>query len=238
MKKKIFAIALAASIAVLAIAGTSMAYFTDTEQYTNVFTAGNVEIQMTEAVVIDDGVGNLIKDSNATNRIVINDAAAQKDYGKLFPSQTIYKDPKIENIGSENAFVGAIITIRNNPYVSGVNISSVVTPEMIDGFIQKLSKDATITYASLENGGYQIYMIFNKAIAKDESYTLFEGIKVPAAWDNTEMANCQNLNIVVNAYATQTAGFADATTALTTAFATKGWNAADLNATTTLPRNP
>lgn len=223
MKKKIFAIALAASIAVLAIAGSSLAYFTDTEEYTNVFTAGNVEIQMTEAVVIDDGVGNLIKDSNATNRIVINDAAAQKDYGKLFPSQTIYKDTTIENIGSEDAYVGAIITIRHNPYKSGVNISSVVTPAMIDGFITNLSADATITYAPLENGGYQIYMIFGDEIPEGGKYQLFDGIAIPETWDNTEMANCQNLNIVVNAYATQTQGFENATEALTTAFATKGW---------------
>jgi hypothetical protein len=94
---------------------------------------------------------------------------------------------------------------------------------MIDGFITNISTDATVTYASLENGGYQIYMIFGKEISKGNSYKLFDGIKIPDTWDNTEMANCQNLNIVVNAYATQTQGFENATDALTTAFATKGW---------------
>ena len=47
MKKKIFAIALAAMLFALAIAGSSVAYFTDTEKATNVFTAGDVDIQLT-----------------------------------------------------------------------------------------------------------------------------------------------------------------------------------------------
>jgi hypothetical protein len=39
------------------------------------------------------------------------------------------------------------------------------------------------------------------------------------AWDNAEMAQCKGLNITVNAYATQVPGFANATQAITTAFA-------------------
>lgn len=215
MKKKIFAIALAASIAVLAIAGTSMAYFTDTEEYTNVFTTGNVEIQLSEAAVKDDGVGNLVLDDTA-NRTIINDTPATKDYGKIFPSQTIYKDPTIKNIGSETAYIGAIITIESTVF------NSIVGENDIEKFITDINSNATVTYEKTTNG-YKLYMIFEDKTAVGTEYILFKGIKVFDAWDHDQMKNLSDLTITVNAYATQTAGFADAKTALTTAFATKGW---------------
>ena len=221
MKKKIFAIALAASIAVLAIAGTSMAYFTDTEEYTNVFTTGNVEIQLSEAAVKDDGVGNLVLDDTA-NRTIINDTPATKDYGKIFPSQTIYKDPTIKNIGSETAYIGAIITIESTVF------NSIVVENDIKKFITDINSNATVTYEKTTNG-YKLYMIFEDKTAVGTEYILFKGIKVFDAWDHDQMKNLSDLTITVNAYATQTAGFADAKTALTTAFATKGWG--------TLPTN-
>ena len=44
MKKKILMITVAALLIILSIAGTSMAYFTDTDEKTNTFTAGKVDI--------------------------------------------------------------------------------------------------------------------------------------------------------------------------------------------------
>ena len=46
MKKKIFLFTLAACLIILSIAGSSLAYFTDTDAKTNVFTAGNVDITL------------------------------------------------------------------------------------------------------------------------------------------------------------------------------------------------
>ena len=56
MKKKIFIIALAACLFALSIAGSSIAYFTDVEEATNVFTTGDVNITLTykENVVEND----------------------------------------------------------------------------------------------------------------------------------------------------------------------------------------
>ena len=48
MKKKIVVIALVVSLAVMAIAGASLAYFTDTDDATNVFTSGKVDITLNE----------------------------------------------------------------------------------------------------------------------------------------------------------------------------------------------
>ena len=225
MKKKIFVIAVVACILSLSIVGTSLAYFTDTEKYTNVFTAGNVEIKLTEAVVEADDAGNLVATAETTT---IDDVDARKDYGKIFPSQTIAKNPTIVNIGSEDAYVGAIISIESTKF------NTIVADYAIDEFITELSTDATITYTKTTNG-YTLYMIFDDAIAEGGSYTLFKGLKVFDDWDNEEMKNLKDLEIVVNAYATQVSGFANATTALKTAFRAKGWDALS---STAIPANP
>ena len=47
-KKKILSVGLAASLAAVAIVGSSLAYFTDTDAKDNVFTIGNVSIVLTE----------------------------------------------------------------------------------------------------------------------------------------------------------------------------------------------
>lgn len=58
MKKKIIAFALIACLAVVAIAGASLAYFTDTDDATNVFTSGKVDITLNE--VFDEETAQLI----------------------------------------------------------------------------------------------------------------------------------------------------------------------------------
>ena len=54
MKRKILAFALVISMAVVAIAGASLAYLTDTDEQTNTFTSGKVDITLDEAMVVLD----------------------------------------------------------------------------------------------------------------------------------------------------------------------------------------
>lgn len=49
MKKKITAIFLCVALVAIAVAGASLAYFTDTDAKTNTFTVGNVKIQLLES---------------------------------------------------------------------------------------------------------------------------------------------------------------------------------------------
>lgn len=48
MKKKILALTLCVVMAAIAIVGGTLAYFTDTDKATNTFTAGNIDIDLTE----------------------------------------------------------------------------------------------------------------------------------------------------------------------------------------------
>ena len=70
MKKKIFAVVLCVAMLAVAVAGGSLAYFTDKHAQTNTFTAGKVGIYLDEAVVkldedpASDTFGDLIADGN------------------------------------------------------------------------------------------------------------------------------------------------------------------------------
>ena len=112
MKKKIFAIAFAAILAVTAITGASLAYLTDEEEATNVFTVGNVDIELTEPNW---------------------DATGKAEAEDVYPGEPLAKDPTVENVGKNPCFVrisvsaldqfaeeynGAMITYRTD-YVEG-----------------------------------------------------------------------------------------------------------------------
>ena len=60
MKKKLLAIGLAVAVLAVTIVGMSIAYFTDTDQETNVFTVGNVDIDLIESQYhrVNAGKGN------------------------------------------------------------------------------------------------------------------------------------------------------------------------------------
>ncbi len=94
MKKKILSICLASVIAVIAVAGASVAYLTDTDQKDNVFTLGNVDIKLEEDFV------NLSKLLPATG-------SAQN--GTL--KNGVQKDVKVTNIGTEDAYVRVHIAL-------------------------------------------------------------------------------------------------------------------------------
>ena len=85
MKKKILALALVVVLAVTAVTGATLAYFTDKDAAENVFTTGNVDITLDE--VFDP------------------------EEAKLLPGIDIQKEVKVTNVGSENAFVRVHIAI-------------------------------------------------------------------------------------------------------------------------------
>lgn len=216
MKKKIIVTALVVCIFVLSIASATIAYFTDTQSATNTFAVGNVDIQITEALVkVESG------NANGTENIVKVDPEKRQinkdlDYSairNLYPGQTIAKDPTIENVGSENAYVAAKITISGlNGLITGDNVKNFLTNGAIN------TAGNYIAYG-LDNGTLTIYFIANDALtATNGKVMLFDTVNIPATWGNEEMKECSDLVIKVEAFATQKAGFADAKTAIQTAF--------------------
>ena len=189
MKKKILTVALAACLLVLSIAGSSIAYFTDTDAKSTTFTMGDVDIALTYASI---------------------------ETTKLFPSQTYANPAVIENIGDDEAYVGAVITI------SGANIENVLDdtsasgniPVAVESFLQGLNANKIKNV----DGDIVIYVIMSDALAAGQTATIFSALNIPAEWTKDEMEIFVGSTITVTAYATQVPGFANAEAALTTAF--------------------
>lgn len=67
MKKKILALSMCIALAAIAIVGASLAYFTDTDAKTNVFTTGKVDISLNEN--FDQNNAKLLPGSQTSNNI-------------------------------------------------------------------------------------------------------------------------------------------------------------------------
>jgi len=90
MKKKTTAIALIFALLAIAIAGGTLAYFSDSDSANNEFTVGSVDITLTE-----------------TNW----DAAVEDELNKdMYPGQTIDKNPVVKNGGTNPAFIRIKVT--------------------------------------------------------------------------------------------------------------------------------
>ena len=196
LKKKIFGLTLVVGLLVLSIVGTTMAYFTDVEEKTNVFTSGNVAITLS---------GNVLNEANGTTGI------------NAYPGMNIGSAATVTNIGSEDAYVGIIVTFTEA-------VSETLARALFNGIP---ATGVTVNYGTAVEGGKNVSKLYfsyantlNRANPDntDDTVTFFSDMTVPTSWDHTEMAIFKNLEIKVSAYATQTYGFTDAETALRTAF--------------------
>lgn len=84
MKKKILALCLVVVLAVTAVTGATLAYFTDTKSATNTFTVGNVTIELTEPEWEKTG---------------------KNEAKEAYPGEPLAKDPTVENKGENPCFV-------------------------------------------------------------------------------------------------------------------------------------
>ena len=200
MKKKIFLITLAACLLVLTIAGSSYAYFTDTDKKATTFTAGNVDITLTYNGPADDA--------------------------NFFPGQKYTNiNASITNVGSEDAYVGAIIELSKE------DLNTILTAEggtknipaaiakVFNGIDAKNENTVVNTVKYVETDGVcKIFVVVEAKQTTNDTANIFESVAIPAEWDNAQMATFNNMGVTVTAYATQTVGFNNAAQALTTAF--------------------
>ena len=232
MKKKIFVIALAVCVFVLSIVGSSVAYFTDVEEATNVFTAGDVNITLTYA----DNVANA--DDNSAPVIDLTNE-------KVYPGQNFDIDATITNIGSEKAYVGAIITLTDDELAQFVTLSGDTDnyPVAVSQLLVGLATNGCTVkpVVSADNKTLTIYVVKtdalnNKDATDGKACTLFTDVLIPYTWDNAEMKAFSGLQLKVTAYATQTGGFENAEQALCTAF-NAAWAGYGYTGTITNPTN-
>ena len=97
-KKKIVSLCLAAVLVVMAIAGATVAYFTDTKTETNTFTLGNVKIALNEQQKGDNGL-----EAFDQNKVLVP--------GKSNDGNAVSKIATVKNTGKNDAWVWAELKI-------------------------------------------------------------------------------------------------------------------------------
>ncbi len=202
-KRKLFTLALVAVIALTAIAGASLAYFTDTDTAKNTITMGNVKILLDEAPVDENG-----------HALASGDRVDHIEYGveAAYPGAVLDKDPTVHNIGNNKAYIRVTINIS-----SYVDINSEWFPGCklaIENIVKELGEGWSVVkyvkgdvYEEAGDGQHDAKFIlkYEGILAPGESTTpIFEHVYIPAKVTN-ETAYGFDMDIV--AHAIQSAGF-------------------------------
>lgn len=188
--RKVLTLAACAVLLVsVTIVGT-VAYLTSDDAVTNTFTVGNVVITMDETDVDTSGV----KDSET--RVKTNTY-------KLLPGHTYTKDPVVHvTADSEKCYV--FVQVING--ISKVEADTKIAAQIEANGWTKLDNagvDGDVYYKVSDNTG----------VVRD--LPVFNTVSIKGDVDHDELAAITNKKVVVNAYAIQYDGFADAAAAWT-----------------------
>ena len=138
MKKKVLSLCLVIALVAIAAISTTLAYFTDTDAAKNVFTVGNVKIDMIEQERVLDADGNYTSDlQNFTQNQQLRpyvDHGVSSRQNLLVNDYTIEIRDKVENYvdkiisvkntGNSDAYVRTIIAIPAFPAASAGSVES------------------------------------------------------------------------------------------------------------------
>ena len=183
-KKKILSVALAASLAAVAVVSSSLAYFTDTETKTNEFTVGNVDITLTEEKW----------DADLNNK-------------DLIPGKTIPKDPTIAlDADSETAYTFMKVELSDD-FVD--LLTAYATAEGIEDPAQVIDDwfVSEVQPKVMEMGDNYVILGVLSPKAAGESVTYFDEVTIPAAVTQEMIKADDVYTIDITAYAIQAEGF-------------------------------
>jgi len=163
-KKIAIVVAAIALIAVIGVVGSTLAFFTDRDQKTNVFTMGNVNGTLEETS--DDGK-------------VVNIPEDGIEFDKIVPGDNINKVPYMKlGANSSDAYARIKLTWQdaNGQDVTGADLTK----------LQEIGLDIPTSWV-LGNDGYYYYQT---KLTKDAPQTanIFTTVTIPTTWGN-EMAN-------------------------------------------------
>ncbi len=216
MKRKAIALCLLVAVAAIAIAGTSLAYFTDKDQADNVFVVGNVKIQLLE---------------NFEQNSKLLPATGSVEDGTL--QNAIVKEVDVKNTGTEPAYarvhiaVPAVLDAQPNPLLHFTYSEA----SLKHWSWEKTSGGLWNSYNTTIDGiVYHVYVVTYRqplapaSVTEDHAiYQVF--LDSRATGDDVAELNeilGENWEIKVLAEGVQSAGFSDAFSALDTAFGVPG----------------
>lgn len=187
MKKKILVACLCVALAVLTIAGTTLAYLTSQDEVVNTFTVGNVSITLDEAAVNADGTLKYKEDGTT-----LADRVDSNSY-KLIPGQTYTKDPTVHvTADSEKCYVFVKV---DNGIAALEGSSNTIASQIATNGWTPVTGETNVYYKTVEatTTGADLTVF--------SSFTLANDANSKAEW------NSQDIKVVVTAYAVQYDGF-------------------------------
>ena len=112
MKKKITALVLVVAVLAMLFTGMTLAYFTDTDSAVNVFTVGDVDIELDETVGVTDSNGN-----DAPDRVV--EAETGAIFTGILPGNKMEKEVTVTNLENP-AYVRVTVIVNNYDLIDAV----------------------------------------------------------------------------------------------------------------------
>ena len=203
MKKKILVACLCVALAVLTIAGTTLAYLTANDQVVNTFTVGNVQIKLDEAK------------ANADGTLVANADRVNANSYKLIPGHTYNKDPMVTVLkGSEESYIKMTVTFTKAAQLDAIFAPDGATLTSIFNGYDSTNWTAKGNTKDTDANTRTYEFWYKETVAAPDSDVeldaLFDSITVPGNITNDQLSSIAGMTITVNAYAIQADGFANA----------------------------
>jgi len=257
MKKKILALCLVVVLAVTAVTGATLAYFTDTDAAKNVMTTGNVDIKQLEEqrYYNEDGSFNTLGDFEDNKKLypVTGYDKEEGTYMETWGTEYMFKNTQnhvdkvvsVTNVGSEDAYVRTLFAFEmlniDGKWVDPIDafethaLYLTVKGSQLNPNGISWPKNSNDGYGSLTYGsgsdychvmiGDKLYVVGeyyygtdSKLAPEERSHASLLQVALEETVTNEQAAYFQDYEILVLSQAAQTAGFADAKTALNTAF--------------------
>ena len=179
MRKKLLVLSLCVALAAIAIAGASLAYFTDTKSATNTFTVGNVKIDLIESTYHREGNDNSGDTSipDPTHTVTADDGMKYVTTG-----HTMFTDDEIK--ADAETYQTAYLGVKGQNMVPGRNFAKcpyVVNTGANDAYVRirvMIPHDGDV-----DNGGIIYSMFCSSATSTGEFQHGANGVN----WPDVEM---------------------------------------------------
>ena len=266
MKKKIVALCLCVALAVVAIGGATLAYFTDTDNETNTFTVGNVSIDLIESQYhrVNAGRGettaeepllggylwasNVKLEGNTENTPnyttsgetwsgkyfsdaqIEADAKTYKDgyfaeHSNMMPGSNVRKNPYVKNTGSNDAYIRVRVLvpvslfdiIDGGPsYWVDSALENEVTSKAVKAYNAAGYKATNVP--QVERDGIKYYefdFTYTDPVKPGELtfWNVWSNIAIDKNATADQLQNVKSFDVIFEADAIQSTGFADAASA-------------------------
>ena len=179
MKKKITAIALVVCLVAVAVVGGSLAYFTDTDDATNTFTVGKVDITLTETNWVEEKATLIPGREILKNPTITVEEDSQRaytfmkvqlsaDFVDLLTKYATAKNINLNTEAGQKALIAAWFSSTVNPKIMKLDLTD---NSVILGVLSPKDPGESVTYFDAvtvppevvgtmikENGTYEIYV--------------------------------------------------------------------------------